>query len=99
MATPTEHATRAYEAFLRGPADLNTFAFGTVDAYRGGVQHHRGIVGFPEPVDNPLNDFGIQQGGGFAVEIADEGANDWFLLREDGSFLLREDGSKFILEY
>jgi hypothetical protein len=104
MATPTTHDRREYEAFLRGPADLNAFAFGTVDAYRSGVQHHRQLAVIPEAADNPLSDFGIQAGGGFQVVIADElegdGVLDWFLLMEAGAgYVLAEDGSKIILEY
>jgi hypothetical protein len=100
MAIPTEHQSRAYHAFLRGPVGLNTFAFGTVDAYRGGVQHQALIAEFPDPEDNPLNDFGIQQGGGFTVEIVDEpGTDDWLLTLEDGYFLLLEDGSRIVMEY
>jgi hypothetical protein len=104
MATPTPHDKREYEAFLRGPAAVNTFAFGTVDAYRSSVQHHGQLAVIPEPAENPLSDFGIQEGGGFTVVISDEvagdGVLDWFLLMEGGAgYILAEDGSKIILEY
>lgn len=99
MPTPTE--PRGYQVFLRGPVGLNTHAFGTEAAYRGGVRHQPLIAEFPEPSDNQPDDFGIQGGGGFTVEIADEvGDLDWFLLLEDLSWLLLEDGSgRIILEY
>jgi hypothetical protein len=100
MAIPTEHLSRAVQAFLRGPVGLNTFGFGTVDAYRGGVQHMGLMAEFPAPQDNPLNDFGIQTGGGFTVELMDEpGTADWFLTLEDGYCLLAEDGSRLVMEY
>ncbi len=99
MATPTEHAKREYEVFLRGPADVNTFAFGTVDAYRSSVQHLGLLSIIPEPVDNPLNDFGIQEGGGFTVEIVDDAATSWYWLWPDGTRITLEDGSgSWILE-
>lgn len=97
MATPTDR--RDYAAFLRGPVATNTFAYGTVDDVRSGVQHH-GLMGvFPEPADGNDDDFGIIAPGGFTVEIADEGDDDWFLLAEDGSYILREDQTRIILEY
>lgn len=97
MAIPTEHAWREYAVFLRGPTGLNTFAFGTRDAYRSSVQHKGLISVFPEPGDNPADDFGITTGGGFTVEIADEGDEDWYLLLPDGSPLLLADDSGFII--
>lgn len=103
MATPTEHAKRAYLAFLRGPVGTSTFCFGTVDEYRGGFQHHGQIAAFPEPADNPLSDFGIQEGGGFTVEISDEiegdGVLDWFLLQPDGSRVLQPALDRISLAY
>ena len=103
MALPTEHALRETLAFVRGPVPTNQYAYGTVDSYRGGVQHHGLLVSFPEPQDGALNDFGIQQSGGFVIEIADEleagGTADWILLLEDGSALLTEDLGHFIQEF
>jgi hypothetical protein len=103
MAIPTEHAKRDYLAFLRGPVGTNSFAFGSVAEYRGGVQHHGLVAKFPEPGDNPMSDFGIQAGGGFTVEISDEiegdGLLDWFLLQEDETYLLLEDNTRFAMEY
>lgn len=100
MATPIEHAWREYAAFLRGPVGLNTFGFGTVDAYRAGVQHVGLLQVFPEPSDSSVDDFGIQRGGGFTVEIADEPDDaDWFWLWDDGSRILWDDGERIILEY
>lgn len=104
MATPTEHGKREYEAFLRGPVGLNTFAFGTIDAYRNGVQHQGLLAVVPEPADNPLDDFGIQEGGGFTVVISDEidgaGELDWFLLQENGDrIILEDDSGQIILEH
>lgn len=97
MATPTD--PRDYEVYLRGPVGLDTFAFGTVDAYRGGMQHHGLMSMFPAPSENAVTDFGIMQGGGFTVEIADEGELDWFLLWEDGSYILWTDQTRIISEY
>jgi hypothetical protein len=101
MPTPTEHAWRETWAFLRGPVGVDTFAFGTVDAYRNGVQHAPLLQEFPEPSDNSTDAFGIQAGGGFTVEIADELVdNDWYLLQEDFSRIVLEDGSgALIMEY
>jgi hypothetical protein len=96
---PTEHLRRDYEAFLRGPVATKTFAFGTVDAYRSGVQHHGLLAIFPEPSDGNDDDFGIVAPGGFTVEIADEGDQDWFLLWEDGTYILWEDMTRIITEY
>lgn len=101
MATPTEHAWREYLAFLRAPVPSAMFRFGTVDEYRGGLQHIGQIATIPAPDDSALNDFGMLQSGGFTVEIADEPANDdWYLLLEDGSRIVLEDGSgDLIMEY
>ncbi len=83
MPTPTDR--RDYEVFLRGPVGLNTFAYGTVDAYRAGVQHQGRLAFFPEPADDGLDDFGILLSGGFIVEIVDEeGEPDWPILDEAG---------------
>lgn len=91
---------RDYEAFLRGPVNTNTFAYGTVDAFRAGVQHHGRMTVFPEPSDGGDDDeFGIVAAGGFNVEIADEGDADWFLLWEDGSYILWEDQTRITSEY
>lgn len=100
MATPVEFAWREAQAFLRGPVGSNMFAFATTGVLRNGVQYAGLLVNFPEPQDNAVDDFGIQQGGGFTVEIADEADNaDWILLTEDGSFFLLEDGTgRIILE-
>lgn len=98
MATPTD--PRDYATFLRGPVATKTFAFGTVEDFRSGVQHHQLLSVFPEPADGNNDDFGIIARGGFEVAIADEGDADWFLLQEDESSLILEDGSgKIILEY
>jgi hypothetical protein len=103
MAEPIDHGSRLYLAFLRGPVGPFTFCFGTQDEYRGGYQHYGQLAAVPEPADNALNDFGIQDRGGFTVEIADEptdaGAADWYLLQEDGSRLLQEDLNRFAIEY
>lgn len=100
MAAPISHGSREASAFLRGPVGVNTFALGTVEALRGGVQHRGLLISFPEPTDNPPNDFGIQQSGGFTVEIADEGEEDWWLMQEDGSrFVLEDDSGVLIMEY
>jgi hypothetical protein len=101
MATPTEHAWREYEAFLRGPIGVNTFAFGTVSAFRSSVQHIGLLAIFPEPTDAVTDDFGIQPAQTFMVEIADEtDDDDWYITLEDGSRLLLEDGSgALIMEY
>lgn len=97
---PDEHLRRDYAAFLRGPVATKTFAYGTVEDFRSGVQHHGLMAVFPEPADGNDDDFGVVAPGGFTVEIADEGDADWFLLQEDESFLILEDGSgKIILEY
>lgn len=101
MAAPTEHESRKYQAFLRGPADTKTFAYTTVnasDAYRSGVHHAPLMAVFPEPVDNEADEFGIMQGGGFTVEIADEDLGNWYVLQEDGSRILLEDGSGSIIK-
>lgn len=109
MAAPTEHASRAYAAFLRGPVGSNRFAFALVDAYRNGVQHLGLMTAIPAPADSFESDFGILVSGGFTVEIADEpgvgGIDglglDWFLLLEDGGYALLEGAAadKIILEY
>jgi hypothetical protein len=101
MAIPTEHASREYLAFLRIPASVAMFRFGTVDQYRGGYQHFGLIAAVPSPDDSALNDFGLVMPGGFTVEIADEpGNDDWYILFEDESRILLEDGSgDFIMEY
>jgi hypothetical protein len=101
MPTPIESASREYQAFLRIPAGANAFAFGTVEAFRNGVWHQGLLSAVPEPADNSSGAFGIQTGGGFTVEIADESSDeDWFLLDENHELLILEDGSGFlILEY
>lgn len=99
MAFPTDHAWREYQAFLRGPVGFNSFAFGTVDAFRAGVQHLGLIITFPEPTENTSDDFGIQQSGGFTVEIADESDDsDWYILQEDLSRILLEDLSGALIQ-
>jgi hypothetical protein len=101
MATPTEAAKREYFAFLRGPVGFNTFAYGTVDDERGGVSYQGLLAEFPAPVDNRSDDFGIQEGGGFTIEISDEvhenGEADWLVLDEAGDPLLDEE-LEFIIE-
>jgi hypothetical protein len=100
MAAPDPEAKRGYAAFLRGPVGLNTFAFGTVSAYRSGVQHEARLAVFPEPVDAELDDFGILAPGGFTVEIADEeGLSEWPILDELGEIVLDEAGSYVVEEY
>lgn len=101
MGTPTE--PRKYHVFVRGPVGLDTHAFssGTEDDYRGGVRHLPLLADFPAPQDNQADDFGIQAGGGFTVEIADEvGDLDWFILQEDFSYVLLEDNTgRLVQEY
>lgn len=103
MASPTDHTRREYLAFLRGPVGSTTFAFGSADEYRGGVQHLGQIASLPEPNESYAGDFGIQELGEFEVEIADEvyegGVADWFLLLETGERLLQEDQYRFAMEY
>jgi hypothetical protein len=100
MAIPVEFSWREAQAFLRGPIGRNTFRFATSGIVRNALQYQGLLVDFPAPQDNAVDDFGIQQGGGFTVEIADESdESDWLLLTEDGSFFLLEDGSgRIILE-
>lgn len=101
MPAPPEHADRNYNVLLRGPIGSFTFGFAIHETYRAGVQHAGLLADFPEPQDNASDDFGIQEGGGFTVEIADEmGSADWFVLQENGSRILLEDGSgALIMEY
>jgi hypothetical protein len=104
MATPTEAPKRDYLAFVRGPAGVNTVAFGTLDEPRSGVQHAGLILSFPEPSGGGLNDFGFQEASGFTVEIADEveggGTLDWYLLQEDvGRILLEDETGSLTMEY
>lgn len=103
MASPTEHVRREYLAFLRGPVGTNTFAFGSADEYRGGVQHHGQMTAPPEPAESHANDFGFQEMGEFTIEIADEvydeGVGDWFLLMESGERLLQENLDRLVMEY
>lgn len=97
MAAPTEHASREYQAFLRGPSGC--CAVGTVDAYRSSVWHWGRLAVIPEPADNELSDFGFQVGGGFTVEIADEPDGlDWPIYDEAYEFLLDEAGEALISE-
>ena len=106
MATPTEHASRAYAVYLRGPVATNLFGFATKDDYRAGVQHLGLMTVIPAPVDSPPNDFGILVGTGFTVEIADEGetggidglGTDWYILQETGDHILLEDGTGALIE-
>lgn len=98
MPTPVDHDSREVLAFLRGPVGVNTFCFGTIDAVRGGVQHHGLMVSVPEVADPPLDDFGITQSGGFQVEIADDEQRDWFLLWQDGGYVLWEDLNRITME-
>jgi hypothetical protein len=99
MAAPPEHSSRSYRAFVRGPAGINTYAFGTVDEYRDGVQHIGLLADFPTPSDNAPDDFGILSGGSFTVELADQEAGDENVLDEDGAPILDEDGTNIIEEY
>ena len=97
MPTPTE--PRKYQVFLRGPVPDQTFGFGSVAAQRSGIQHFPLLVDFPEPSDNSGDEFGIQQGGGFTVGIADEmGDEDWPILDENGDPLISEDGTGQIVQ-
>ncbi len=100
MTTPTEHNSREYQAFLRGPVETDTFAFGTVEAYRGSRWHAPRLTIFPAPSDGLDGDFGIIGGGGFTVEIVDEaGTADWYVTQEDGhSKILLEDGSGAVIQ-
>lgn len=100
MAFPPEFLTRTVAAFLRGPVGDNTFRLATAEGVRNGIAYQGLLVRFPEPQDNAVDDFGIQKGGGFTVEISDELDDaDWVLLTEDGGFFLLEDGSgRIILE-
>jgi hypothetical protein len=94
VATPLEHAKRAYAVFLRGPVPSYAFGFSLVDTFRAGLQHLGLMNVVPEPSDSMESDFGILVGGGFTVEITDEdGTADWFLLYENGNRILLEDGS------
>lgn len=43
---------------------------GTVESYRGGGWSVPCIAAFSDPADNALGDFGIQEGGGFSVDVA-----------------------------
>lgn len=97
---PVESRGRVYKTYLRGPAPTWAFAFAGVDDYRAGREYRGLLVSFPEPEDNAGDDFGIQSGGGFTVEIADEADDtDWLWLWEDGSRILWEDGSRIVTEY
>lgn len=67
--TPVQHSWREYEQYLRGPMSGVVYRFGSVKAYRGGNWHTQNIAAFSEPQDNSANDFGIQEGGGFTVDL------------------------------
>ncbi|MGD9953463.1 MAG: hypothetical protein AB7S87_12875 [Burkholderiales bacterium] len=66
---PLDHAWREYEQYLRGPVGGIVFRFGTVAGLRDGAWHTPNIQAFSSPVDNALGDFGIQEGGGFTVDL------------------------------
>lgn len=66
---PIEHAWREYEQYLRGPTSGILYYLGTVEALRAGQWHAKNISAFSEPSDSFGDDFGIQQGGGFTVEL------------------------------
>lgn len=97
-------ARREYIVYFRGPADTPVFYLSTRDAVRDGNKYIGLLTAIPEPVDNPLNDFGIQGGGGFTLEIADYAeawpgvTSGYALLLEGGDNLLLEDGGRILLE-
>lgn len=101
MATPTEHGSRDYAAYLRGPAGLNTYAFTTTSGpagVRNGIAHSPQISVFPAPIDSAPDTFGIMTIETFDVEIFDEPTDDdWPLLAEDGEFLLDETGTSQLI--
>lgn len=99
MATPTDHDSRGAMVFFRGPVGANTFCYGTKDQLRNGLVHLGRLTEFPQLVDNPLDEFGIQQGASTQIAIADEGDDDWLVLDEDGSPILDEDEQFLISEY
>jgi hypothetical protein len=66
---PVAHDYRKYQQFLRGPLSGVVYRFGSVKAYRGGAWHTANIREFSAPQENALDEFGIQQGGGFSVEL------------------------------
>lgn len=103
MATPTEHTSRDYAAFLSGPAGFDTYAFTTstdpAQAVRNGIAYSPQIVDFPAPADNAPDDFGIIASGSFEVEIADEPTDeDWPLLDSSGNFLLADSGTEQLVQ-
>lgn len=99
MATPIESASRETQAFLRAPAGDNTYCLATVETVRNGLQYSGRILDFPAPQDNAVDDFGIQQGGGFTVEIADEPNDDeWPILDQAGDFMQTNDGTGILVQ-
>jgi hypothetical protein len=62
--------SRAFEAYIRGPVAAVSAAFGTVDAYRYGIEHKAAIVDFPEVTDSFVNEFGVIEQGSATVQVA-----------------------------
>jgi len=71
LTDPITGATqpRNIEAFLSGPVGAEASWFAARPSYRNSAWHLPGLGVFPEPSDNTVDDFGIQTGGGFRVDI------------------------------
>jgi hypothetical protein len=102
MATPTEHASRDYAAYLRGPAGLNTYAFTTTSSpasVRSGIAHSPQISVIPAPIDSAPDTFGIMTIETFDVEIFDEpNDDDWPILDQTGDFIQSNDGTAYLVQ-
>lgn len=100
MSTPSPLTrTRRYEAFIRAPAAAPTTLYGSVAAYRYGLQHIAGLAEFPEPSDSQVGEFGIVESGETVLEIAAQDPSSLYALRnqlvdvELVTRVRREDGT------
>lgn len=86
MPGPIAHAVRNYLALLRGPVSTNAHTFASQEITRNGLAYKGLMTVFPEPASPGGGDFGIQEQGGFSVELADLSDADRVVTRRADLF-------------